>query len=94
MEKNYRAIMLKMDFVIREIYEIGELAESTSFFPVRSYINLQERLEDFYQDLRGASKKATDFNIEDAKKRLNNDFGFYVDTDSFKYKKKEDGHQD
>lgn len=94
MDKNYRLIMLKMDYIIEQIYEIAALAESTSFFPVRSYIDLQDDAQEFYEDLRGAQKKAADFNIEEAKKRLNVTFGVYADTDSIKRRVDSDGHQD
>lgn len=98
MDKNYRLIMLKMDYIIEQLYEIGTLAESTSYFPVRSYVNLQDSWQNLYQDLRGASKKASDLNYKFAKAALGSIYGMsvtaYADTDSIKRRVDSDGHQD
>ena len=83
---DYGKILSKMDSIIGNFYEIGELAESTSFFPVMQFVNLQSDLEDFYHALRGASEKAADFNYKLAKQNLSSVYGKvvfnYADTDS------------
>ena len=81
---DYGKIISKMDNIIENFYEIGTLAESTSFFPVMQFVNLQSDLEDFYHALRGASEKAADFNYKKAKANLNSIYGVmvYADTDS------------
>lgn len=86
MDKNYSKMFAKLDKIINELYEVGELAESTSCFPVISYVNLQSVFRDFYEDLRGASKKATEFNYLLAKQKLGSVYGMqvtaYMGTDS------------
>lgn len=86
MDENYAKMFAKMDEIINALYEVGELAESTSCFPVISFVNLQSEFRDFYEDLRGASEKATDFNNRLAKQKLNSVYGVqvtaYMDTDS------------
>lgn len=101
MDKNYREIMLKMDSIMRQLYEIGEIAEHANLFPVRSYINFQDNWQDFYQDLRGAIKKVDEINkARDTLRKmyLNSIYGIsvtaYADTDSIKRRVDSDGHQD
>lgn len=97
MDKTYAEIMQIMGSICNQIYKIGELAESTSFFPVTEYVNLQDDFYEFYQILRGASKKATELNYKVAKESLSSRYGMsvtmYSGTDSLK-RKSEDGHQD
>lgn len=76
---DYGKIMVKMDNIIENLYEIGELAESTGFFPVIQFVNLQHDFEVFYRALRGASEKAAEFNYKMAKENLSS---IYADTDS------------
>lgn len=84
----YEHIEEQVERIFDCMLQIAEAGELTSCFPVGSFVDLNNALNDFQNEVAGAKKRAADFNSKIKKEFLNNMYGScackYCDTDSVK----------